>query len=174
MAKPHTPKKRGRSDGKNKKRKDTRIGLRKIRGPNGIKLKQAQYYRFPSTIRIYHYSASYLSLHTFKSLFRGRAHGYVAALLGSDDPLSRNLLTTATDIIPEGALEVGYLPSVFVHGGSALGFCVGNGVVEWLCFDRDIKESILDRLDINTKAQKMLFEHVADLEKPEGSGGLVF
>ncbi|KAE8840270.1 hypothetical protein HRS9122_06875 [Pyrenophora teres f. teres] len=151
---------------KNKKRKDPRTGPRPTRGPNGIKLKQQQYYKFTSDIRIYHYSAPYLSLHTFKTLLQRRAHGYVAALLGSDEALSRNMLTTPTDVIPPGALEVGYLPSVFAHGGSALGFRLGNGVVEWLCFDRDIKESVLDKLDINTETQRMLFDHVADLEKP--------
>ncbi|CAA9956425.1 hypothetical protein PTMSG1_00033 [Pyrenophora teres f. maculata] len=151
---------------KNKKRKDPRTGPRPIRGPNGIKLKQQQYYKFTSDIRIYHYSAPYLSLHTFKTLLQRRAHGYVAALVGSDEALSRNMLTTPTDVIPPGALEVGYLPSVFAHGGSALGFRLGNRVVEWLCFDRDIKESVLDKLDINTETQEMLFDHVADLEKP--------
>ncbi|KAK1917329.1 hypothetical protein P3342_000042 [Pyrenophora teres f. teres] len=42
---------------KNKKRKDPRTGPRPTRGPNGIKLKQQQYYKFTSDIRIYHYSA---------------------------------------------------------------------------------------------------------------------
>jgi hypothetical protein len=56
---------------------------------------------------------------------------------------------------------------VFVLGGSALGFRLDSNppTIEWLCFDRDVKESILELLDINTHAQHMLFEHVASLPR---------
>ena len=150
-----------------KKKKRVQTGPRVIRGPNGIKLKQQPYYKFNVDIAIYHYCASFLSLHNFKALLQRPQHGYVDALLGEDETLAQNLLTTPDDTLPAGCLEVGYLPGVFVRGGSALGFRLGTGVVEWLCFDRDVKAIILDKLDINTATQRMLFEHVADLARPE-------
>jgi len=172
-----TKKKRGRPFAKRivarksgtaaRKKKRVQTGPRAIRGRNGIKLKQHPYYKFNVDIAIYHYCASYLSLHNFKALLQRPQHGYVDALLGEDDTLARNLLTTADDTLPPGCLEVGYLPGVFAHGGSALGFRLGNRVVEWLCFDRDVKAIILDKLDINTATQRMLLEHVGDLAKPE-------
>ena len=165
-----TKKKHGRPFAKRtvaRKKKRVQTGPRAIRGPNNIPLKQQPYYKFNVDIAIYHYCASYLSLHNFKALLQRPQHGYVDALLGEDDTLAQNLLTTADDTLPAGCFEVGYLPGIFVRGGSALGFRLGTGVVEWLCFDRDVKATILDKLDINTATQRMLFEHVADLAKPE-------
>ena len=138
---------------------------RGLRGPNGIKLKQVQYHKFKDDVVIYHYATSFVSVSDFRSLFTRQQHGYVNHLLGPD-PLA-SIPDPSGDELPPGCLEVGYLPSVFVLGGSALGFRLDSSppAIEWLCFDRDIKESILELLDINTHPQRMLFEHVASLPR---------
>ncbi|KAG9185411.1 hypothetical protein G6011_07955 [Alternaria panax] len=138
---------------------------RGLYGPRGIKLKQLQYHKFETDIVIYHYAASFISIPDFRSLLTRQHHGYVNYLLGPD-PLS-STPTPLGDESPPGCLEVGYLPSVFVLGGSALGFRVPSSppTMTWLCFDGDIQASILDRLDVKTSTQHMLFEHVADLPR---------
>ncbi|KAI4907176.1 hypothetical protein J4E90_009678 [Alternaria incomplexa] len=139
-------------------------GPKPIPGPNGNKLKQAQYFRFAKNdVVIYHYRASFISVPKLRSLLNRPAHGFVCALR-SDDPFGKKPVP-AGDEIPPGCLEVGYLADVFQLGGSALGFRTGDNVVEWLCFDRDIKAGILDNLDIDTPTATggMLFEHVADI-----------
>ncbi|KAI4679943.1 uncharacterized protein J4E88_005833 [Alternaria novae-zelandiae] len=145
-------------------KKPRTYGPKPIPGPNGNKLKQAQYFRFAKNdIAIYHYHASFISVPKLRSLLNRPTHGFVCALR-SDDPFCKKPVP-AGDEIPPGCLEVGYLVDVFQLGGSALGFRTGDNVVEWLCFDRDIKASILDNLDIDapTATGGMLFEHVADI-----------
>ncbi|KAI4702014.1 hypothetical protein J4E81_002375 [Alternaria sp. BMP 2799] len=143
-------------------KKPRTYGPKPIPGPNGNKLKQAQYFRFAKNdVAIYHYHASFISVTKLRSLLNRPSHGFVCALR-SDDPFCKKFVP-AGDEIPPGCLEVGYLADVFQLGGSALGFRTGDNVVEWLCFDRDIKASILDNLDIDTPTAKMLFEHVADI-----------
>ncbi|KAI4957315.1 hypothetical protein J4E86_005789 [Alternaria arbusti] len=147
-------------------KKPRTYGPNPIPGPNGNKLKQAQYFRFAKNdIAIYHYRASFISVPKLRSLLNRPSHGFVCALR-SDDPFCKKSVP-AGDEIPPGCLEVGYLADVFQLGGSALGFRTGDNVVEWLCFDRDIKASILDNLDIDTPTAtakgEMLFEHVADI-----------
>ncbi|KAB2103261.1 hypothetical protein AG0111_0g8516 [Alternaria gaisen] len=136
-----------------------------LRGPNGIKLKQVQYHKFEDDVVIYHYATSFISVSDFRSLLTRQQHGYVNHLLGPD-PLA-SIPDPSGDELPPGCLEVGYLPSVFVLGGSALGFRFDSNppTIEWLCFDRDIKESILELLEINTHAQRILFERVASLPR---------
>ncbi|CAN9455301.1 unnamed protein product [Alternaria sp. RS040] len=138
---------------------------RSLRGPKGIKLKQVQYHKFEDDVVIYHYAASFISVSDFRSLLTRQQHGYVNYLLGPDPLASKP--DPSGDELPLGCLEVGYLPSVFVLGGSALGFRLDSNspTIEWLCFDRDVKDSILELLDINTHAQRMLFEHVASLPR---------
>jgi hypothetical protein len=128
-------------------------------------LKQLQYFKIEDDVLIYHYAASFLPVSTFRSLLTRKQHGYVNTLVGPD-----TLSSTATppgDEPPRGCLEVGYLPYVFILGGSALGFRIPGDppTIEWLCFDQDIKSSILDKLDINTDTQTMLFELVASLSR---------
>ncbi|KAF7676084.1 hypothetical protein GT037_005589 [Alternaria burnsii] len=138
---------------------------RGLRGPKGTKLKQVQYHKFEYDVVIYHYAASFISVSDFRSLLTRQQHGYVNYLLGPD-PLASKPDPSGDELLP-GCLEVGYLPSVFVLGGSALGFRLDSHppTIEWLCFDRDVKDSILELLDINTHAQRMLFEHVASLQR---------
>ncbi|KAI4625441.1 hypothetical protein J4E80_002572 [Alternaria sp. BMP 0032] len=143
-------------------KKPRSYGPKPIPGPNGNKLKQAQYFRFAKNdVAIYHYRASFISVAKLRSLLNRPSHGFVCALR-SDDPFHKKPVP-AGDEIPPGCLEVGYLADVFQLGGSALGFRTGDNVVEWLCFDRGIKANILDNLDIDTPMAKMLFEHVADI-----------
>ncbi|KAL1792893.1 hypothetical protein ACET3X_009400 [Alternaria dauci] len=110
---------------------------RGLRGPKGIKLKQIQYHKFNEDIPIYHYAASFLSVPNFRSMLNRQQHGYVNYLLGGD-PLA-STPTPPGDETPPGCLEVGYLPSVFMLGGSALGFRLPSNppATQWLCFDRD-------------------------------------
>ncbi|KAI4942723.1 hypothetical protein J4E91_009892 [Alternaria rosae] len=139
-------------------------GPRPIPGPNGNKLKQVQYFRFAhNDIAIYHYQASFIPVLKLRSLLDRKDHGFVCALR-SDDPFRMKPVPPGDEVLP-GCLEVSYLANVFQLGGSALGFRTGDTVIEWLCFDRDIKTSILDKLDVNTATAKMLFEHVADIER---------
>ncbi|KAI4646434.1 uncharacterized protein J4E79_010496 [Alternaria viburni] len=145
-------------------KKPRSYGPKPIPGPNGNKLKQAQYFRFAKyDVAIYHYRASFISVPKLRSLLNRPSHGFVCALR-SDDPF-RKKPVPAGDEVPSGCLEVGYLADVFQLGGSALGFRTGDNVVEWLCFDRDVRASILDNLDIDTPTATggMLFEHVADI-----------
>ncbi|CAG5156512.1 uncharacterized protein ALTATR162_LOCUS4309 [Alternaria atra] len=124
---------------------------RGLGGPKGMKLKQLQYHKFEKDVVIYHYCASFITVTDFRSLLNRQQHGYVNYLLGPD-PLS-STPTPPGDEPPPGCLEIGYLPSVFHIG-------------EWLCFNTDIKSTILDQLDINTSTQQMLFERVGDLPRP--------
>jgi hypothetical protein len=155
------------------KKKITRPSVWKPRAPRGLhgmKLKQIQYHRFIHSIPIYHFQASFISISNFKALLNRKEHGYVSTLL-SADPLFNTPITDG-DEIPDFCLEVGYLRDVFVAGGSALGFRLGNGMLEWMCFNRDIKASILDKLDVDVgmSVYPMLFEHVGDTLRPEGKG----
>jgi hypothetical protein len=134
-------------------------------GPNGMKLKQVQYHQLSGPIAIYHFQASYISVSNFRSLLKRQEHGYVTTLLNVDPLFYKPIIDG--DEMPASCLEVGYLSDVFVAGGSALGFRLGNGMVEWLCFDRDIKASILDQIDVGTDMYRMLFEHVGDTLRPE-------
>ncbi|KAF1837703.1 hypothetical protein BDW02DRAFT_627802 [Decorospora gaudefroyi] len=104
-------------------------------GPNGIKLKQIQYHKYHHDIPIYHTSQP-PPTHLTR-----RSHGYVAQLL-STDPL-HNKPVTDGDEIPAGCMEVVYLVDVFQHGGSAVGYRVGGDVVVWLCFEGDVRGSVL-------------------------------
>jgi hypothetical protein len=126
-------------------------------------LKQVRYYQFQHAIAIYHYQASFISFKQFRSLLTRKDHGYVWALR-SDDPFC-NVPVPPGDEVPAACIEVGYLTNVFQRGGSALGFRIGGDVVEWLCFDKDVTTLLLDRLDINTSTARMLFDHVADIER---------
>jgi hypothetical protein len=139
------------------------VGPRPIHGPNGNKLKQVRYYQFQNAIAIYHYQASFISFKQFRSLLTRKDHGYVWALR-SNDPFCK-VPVPPGDEVPATYIEVGYLANVFQRGGSALGFRMGGDVVEWLCFDKDIKTLLLDRLDVNTSTARMLFDHVADIER---------
>jgi hypothetical protein len=131
-----------------------------------MKLKQVRYHKFQEDILIYHYQESFLSVSNLRSLLNRHDHGYVQSLL-SDDPFADTPVPPG-DETPPGCLEVGYLRDVFQLGGSALGFRMGDaGGIEWLCFDRDIKMSFLDRIDIDVPSKRMLFEHVADLARSE-------
>jgi hypothetical protein len=134
-------------------------------GPHGMKLKQVQYHQFPGPVAIYHFQVSFLSISNFKSLLKRQEHGYVNTLLSTDPLFNKPVMDG--DEMPSSCLEVGYLKDVFVVGGSALGLRWGNGIVEWLCFDRDIKTSILDKIDVGTDVYLMLFEHVGDTLRPE-------
>jgi hypothetical protein len=135
-----------------------------ILGRNGMKLKQLQYRSYRHDIAIYHFQAYYISVHNFRSILRRKEHGYVGVLLGVDHPGYYKAIVDG-DEMAEGCLEVGYLVNVFQNGGSALGFCMGNNVVEWLCFDRDIKASILDRTDVGTSTLQMLFDYTGSVAK---------
>ncbi|CAO2650183.1 Nn.00g014750.m01.CDS01 [Neocucurbitaria sp. VM-36] len=138
---------------------------RPIYGPNGMKLKQIQFRSYIHDIGIYHFQAYFVSLYNFRFVLNRKDHGYVDTLL-SYDPL-HDQPVPAGDEIPVGCIEVVYMPNVFQHGGSALGFRVGANVVEWMCFDRDVDEPILKTLETDRQDPKggklMLFDHVADL-----------
>jgi hypothetical protein len=135
-----------------------------ILGRNGMKLKQLQYRSYRHDIAIYHFQAYYTSIHNFRSILRRKEHGYVGVLLGVDHPGHYKAIIDG-DEIAEGCIEAGYLYNVFQNGGSALGFCMGNNVIEWLCFDRDIKASLLDKIAIETPMSQMLFDYVGSVEK---------
>jgi hypothetical protein len=139
------------------------------RGLYGMKLKQIRYHQFTHNVSIYHFQASFISISTFRSLLKRQEHGYVSTLF-SPDPLANKPVMDG-DEMPVECMEVGYLRDVFVAGGSALGFRVGNNTVEWMCFDRDIKASILDKIDVQTSVYPMLFEHVGDTERPAAGKG---
>lgn len=130
-----------------------------------MKLKQIQYRSYMHEITIYHFQEYHISLHNFRSLLN-RQHGYVDTLVSFDPLIS--MPGPEGDEVPEGCIEVGYLPSVFQHGGSALGFRVENNMVEWMCFDRPINEMILNTLDVRDLCpgvKLMLFDRVASLDK---------
>lgn len=134
--------------------------------PRGMKLKQIQFRSYLPDIAIYHFQAYYLTLPKFRSLLTRKQHGYVATLLGVDPML--NLSIPDGDETPHGCIEVGYLPGVFQHGGSALGFRVGGGVAEWLCFDRPMSVEVLQGLDIDVQSPTgamVLFDLVGTLAK---------
>jgi hypothetical protein len=139
------------------------------RGPYGMKLKQTRYHQFTHNVSIYHFQASFISISTFRSLLKRQEHGYVSTLF-SPDPLANKPVMDG-DEMPVECMEVGYLRDVFVAGGSALGFRVGNNTVEWMCFDHDIKPSILDKVDVHNSVYPMLFEHVGDTERPAAGKG---
>jgi hypothetical protein len=111
------------------------------------KLKQIQYRSYQATIQIYHYRATYLSLPTFRALLNRQKDGYIDTLV-STDTLRTEQVIPVGDELPAGCIEVAYLPRVFpkttsTTSGCALGFSLGNNVIEWLCFDRPIEPTIL-------------------------------
>ena len=132
-----------------------------------MKLKQIQYRSYMAVIEIYHFQAYHISVHDFRSFLNREDHGYVDTLL-SDDPMS-SIPAPGDDEMSAGCIEVGYLPSVFQHGGSALGFRVGDNLVEWMCFDQPINGLVLNRVDIRdlggSNGKLMLFDLVATLPK---------
>lgn len=142
---------------------------RPIHGPNGPKLKQKHYFTFNPTLLVFHFAASFLSVHAFRNLLTRRDQGYVETLLGSDPQLHRHI--TQGDEVPEGSIEAIYLPNVFNRGGSALAFRTGvlQGVdqVEWFCFDQPIARQILFDISIPPSGGNagLLFHHVATLDK---------
>ncbi|KAF1937682.1 hypothetical protein EJ02DRAFT_437690 [Clathrospora elynae] len=109
-------------------------------GPNSVTRKQLQYRTYMHDVSIYHFQAYHIPMYNFRC-----------------------------DEIPYGCIEVAYLFNVFQNGGSALGIRVGNKVVEWMCYDRDVKDTSLYRMDIGppttTSNASMLFEHVAALPR---------
>ncbi|KAF1848985.1 uncharacterized protein K460DRAFT_277613 [Cucurbitaria berberidis CBS 394.84] len=140
------------------------VAEQKVIGPNGIKLKQIQFRSYMHDIAVYHFQAYFISIENFRSLLNRPDHGYVDTLLGLD-PLHDKPLPEG-DEPPEGCVEVGYMPNAFQHGGSALGFRVGENIVEWMCFDRAIDDIILQKIDVGNQGPKgkvMLFDHVADV-----------
>lgn len=141
-------------------------GARRACTPNGVKLKLKQhvYYKFKNDVVIYHFRASFVSVERFRSLWNREQHGYVDSLLG-DDRLGAQSDADGNEI-PEGCIEACYMLGVFQHGGSALGFRLGNGTVEWLCFDRDIMATVIDKVNIQTPTAKMLFDDVGSVAKP--------
>lgn len=134
-------------------------------GYNNVKLKQLQFRSYLQDIIIFHFQAYYISLLAFRSMLNRRDHGYVATLV-SFDPMEGKFVPEG-DEVPNGCIEVAYMPNVFHQGGSALGFRLGDNTVEWLCFDRNIDGLILKKLDVDDGSENklMLFEHVANLPK---------
>jgi hypothetical protein len=172
MHHPHANPKKGKTDRRNKRARVYKYKPRVPHGPHGMKLKQVLYYQFTQPVKIYHFQASFITISDFRFLLNRQEHGYVSTLL-SADPLTDKPLMDG-DEMPNECLEVGYLRDVFVNGGSALGFRLGNNTVEWMCFDRDIRTSILDKIDVRTVVYPKLFEHVGDTLRPEGSGRKVW
>ncbi|KAH7383881.1 hypothetical protein BKA66DRAFT_387586, partial [Pyrenochaeta sp. MPI-SDFR-AT-0127] len=143
-----------------------------VMGPNGMKLKQIQFRSYIHDVAIYHFQAWFISVRDFCLMLNRHEHGYVDTLLSYDPMLRLAVPIPEGDEVPEGCIEAAYLPNVFQHGGAALGFRVGNNVVEWVCFDRPIDDLIFKRLDINNRdpnGPQVLFHHVANL--PKGNSG---
>jgi hypothetical protein len=89
-----------------------------------------------------------MSVRDFRKLLDRQVHGYIATLVGTDTLLADQFIPKG-DELPVGCIEVAYLPGVFpktttATSGSALGFRIGNNVIEWVCFDHPIQESILN------------------------------
>ena len=137
-------------------------GARRARTANGVKpkLRQHIYYKFKKDVVIYHFRASFVSVEQFRSLWNREQHGYVDSLLGND--LLGDKSDADGDETPEDCIEACYMLGVFQQGGSALGFRLGNGTVEWVCFDRDIMATIINK----TPTDELLFDHVASVSKP--------
>jgi hypothetical protein len=86
----------------------------------------------------------FMSVKTFRSKLQHDVHGYVATLIGTEEPLL-DLYIPEGDEVPGHCIEVAYLPSVFPRQGSAgcaLGFRSGNSLIEWICFSQPV-DSIL-------------------------------
>ncbi|KAH7411970.1 hypothetical protein DE146DRAFT_784576 [Phaeosphaeria sp. MPI-PUGE-AT-0046c] len=147
----------------------------------GPGLKQIQYRSYQQSITIYHFRADFISVHDFRNLLHRDEHGYIDTLIGRDTLLPIEVIPEG-DIIPAGRIEVAHLPYVLRSGhkadGSALGFRSGDGIIEWMCFDRCIKALILDAWtcaeetrairilkDVERNDPSRLFDSVAELEK---------
>lgn len=142
--------------------------------------KKLHYWRYKHTISIYHFHASYMSLKTFKSDLKPETR-YTKTLYGFD-PLHHTVVPSG-DEVPNKIIEVAYLPAVFSRAGSALGFRIGNNMVEWLCFDGAIDKSYLNKLyieegtarlaetssELDSSDVRKLFDLVAFVEKDTAS-----
>lgn len=133
-----------------------------------MKLKQIQYRSFKHDITLHHFQAWYLPVRNFCLTLNRQEHGYVDTLLSYDPIIRLQQSVPDGDEIPKGCMEVAYLYNVFRNGGSALGFRIGNNVVEWVCFDCPIDDLILKKVKIDNPhpdGPQLLFHHVANLPK---------
>lgn len=130
------------------RRRNSTTSVSPGRGSQGpARLKQIQYRSYQHEILIYHFRTKHLSVSEFRSLLSRDTHGYVDTLI-STDTLAQKPVPKG-DKVPRNCIEAAYFPNVFSQNGarstgSALGFRVGNNVIDWVCFDRPIDTSILD------------------------------
>lgn len=144
-----------------------------------IPVRQIQYRSYQQAIEIYHFRSKHVSVHDFRQLLIREAHGYICTLIGEDT--LTGLPVPLGDFKHRTSIEVGYLPGVFPItrriSGSALGFRMNNGTIEWLCFNLPI-DDILATWVWKKKSQRViadtfvkceskckLFDKVARIEK---------
>lgn len=150
--------------------------------PIRLRLKQIQYRSYQRVIQIYHFRTSYLSVYDFRNLLDSADNEYIDTLIGVDTLLENQYIPPG-DEVPPNCIEVAYLPGVFprrkMADGSALGFRVGNGTIEWFCFGRGVDESFLSKLvwdgnageafimddGVDPNDNRLLFNPVATLDK---------
>ncbi|KAF2249928.1 hypothetical protein BU26DRAFT_563820 [Trematosphaeria pertusa] len=130
-------------------------------------LRQLQYRSYQYTIIIYHYNNYAQPLEDFKrSLSRDR-NGYISNLF-SKDTLT-GFPVAEGDEVPENSVEVAYLPNVFQHRGSALGFrSFSKDRIEWLCFKCPVEQLINNWTIVYPGGVlRKPFDKVATLERGE-------
>lgn len=144
----------------------------KVYGPYGMKLKQIQYRSYQSEVYIYHFNTYHVTVDQLRRHLTRKQHGYVASLYGPDE--MTGIHHAEGDVIPNGCIEVAYLPKAFSHSGSALGFRYWVGKeVEWMCFDGPVLEGVLaEKWPRSTGCAKSPFDLVAYLEKGQKKGSV--
>jgi len=124
-------------------------------------LKLLNYRNFIKTIGIYHYPHTLQSLSDFENFLRKEIPHYAGRRMLSKDNLRYNFVPEG-DEVPDGKLEVGYLPAVFSHGGDALGFRFqAEDRIVWFCFRRSI-DTFLEEAHLDGEP---VFDLVATLER---------
>lgn len=156
-----------------------------------LPLRQIEYRTKLAPIKLYHFRKKFLSVYTFRRLIARHYPSYTDTLIGPDTQV--DLFRIDGDELPHNVVEVAYLSEVWARlkgartetFGCALGFRTINkdkeNIIEWCCFDRKIEDTILKKwvFEQNTKAvhvrnnvnknnPKLLFNHVASLDKNPG------
>jgi hypothetical protein len=131
------------------------------------RLRQIQYRSYQVDIQIYHFRADYIPVHDFRKLLSRQRDGYIDTLIGTDTLATEQFVPNG-DELPVGCVEVAYLPGVFPKhknpstSGSALGFRVGNNIIQWFCFDCPIQDNLLDTWVWDTNVHDVRVVHTFD------------